>query len=406
MGPLNGMLVLDLSRVLAGPWCTQILGDLGARVIKIEHPDSGDDTRKWGPPWLKDKNGNDTDEAAYFCSANRNKSSVTINLKTENGIKILKKLVAKSDIFIENFKVGGLAKMGLDYAPLSTINPRLIYLSITGFGQTGPMAGQPGYDYLIQGLGGLMSITGQADNTPGGVPQRVGVPIVDINAGLYATIGILSALHHRNQTNQGQYIDLALLDSQVGWLANQAANYLIGGQVPVRTGNQHPNLTPYQPFATNDGDIIIAVGNDRQFKILCQLIGRATIADEAQYLTNAARVENRSALVAIIAGEIIKQPSAFWLSALPDAGVPCSRINNIEQVFDEPQIIARGMKIDLPHALTDSLPGVANPLKFSKTEIEYTKAPPLHGADTEDVLSDILGYNAFELEALKKSGVI
>ena len=406
MGPLKDLLVIDLTRVLAGPWCTQILGDLGARVIKIEHPDGGDDTRKWGPPWLKDKNGNATDDAAYFCSANRSKYSVTINLKTEDGIAILKKLVTKADIFIENFKVGGLAKMGLDYTSLAKINPLLIYLSITGFGQTGPMANQPGYDYLIQGLGGLMSITGPAENTPGDMPQRVGVPIVDINAGLYATIGILSALHHRCQTNHGQYIDLALLDSQVSWLANQAANYLIGGQVPGRSGNQHPNLVPYQPFATSNGDIIIAVGNDRQFKTLCQRIGLATIADDQRYLTNADRIENRLTLIDVIATEIIKQPAEFWLNTLPVAGVPCSVINNIEQAFNQPQITARGMKIDLPHALAGTVPGVANPLKFSKTEIEYTQAPPIHGADTKDVLSDILGYSVAELESLKTAGVI
>ena len=405
-GPLNGIRVLDLTRVLAGPWCTQLLGDLGAEVIKIEHPEIGDDTRKWGPPWLKDKQGCETGEAAYFCSANRNKSSVTLNLKTESGIEILKELVAQSDIFIENFKVGGLAKMGLDYESLVQINPQLIYLSITGFGQTGPMANQPGYDYLIQGYGGLMSITGQQDGEPGGGPQRVGVPIVDINAGLYATIGILSALHHRDRTGQGQYIDLALLDTQVGWLANQAMNYLIGGKVPVRTGNGHPNLVPYQPFKTRNGDIIIAVGNDRQFGKLCNEIGLAELAVDSRFIDNAKRIENRQSLIDLIGAKILKHPNEHWLGKLPDAGVPCSVINNIEEVFNDPQVNSRNMKIELPHPVAGKIPGVANPLKFSLTEVEYKKAPPVHGADTEDVLGNILGYSAAQVQELKTSKII
>ena len=405
-GPLHGIRVIDLTRVLAGPWCTQLLGDLGAEVIKVEHPVGGDDTRKWGPPWLKDSDGNETKEAAYFYSANRNKSSITLNLKSEQGIKILKQLIGEADVFVENFKVGGLKKMGLGYDDLKAINPKLIYLSITGFGQTGPLASQPGYDYLIQGLGGLMSITGQADGEPGGGPQRVGVPIVDLNAGFYATIGILSAIIHRTQTHQGQYIDLALLDSQVGWLANQAMNYLIGEKVPERTGNGHPNLVPYQPFETEDGNIIIAVGNDRQFQILCELIECSELADDAKFITNATRVAHRHEIVTLIGQEIKKQPNEYWLKALPAAGVPCSIINTIDQVFDHPQVKSREMRIDLPHPLSGSVPGVGNPLKFSQSKIEYRKAPPLHGADTSSVLSTLLDMDDEEISELEANGII
>ena len=405
-GPLDGIRVIDLTRVLAGPWCTQLLGDLGADVIKVEHPVGGDDTRHWGPPWLKDEEGNETEEAAYFFSANRNKSSIALNLKTEKGIEILKELVKQADVFVENFKVGGLEKLGLGYDDLKKINPKLIYLSITGFGQTGPMASQPGYDYLIQGLGGLMSITGQADGEPGGGPQRVGVAIVDINAGFYATIGILSAIVHRTNTGQGQYIDLALLDSQVGWLANQAMNYLIGGKVPERTGNGHPNLVPYQPFETQDGNVIIAVGNDRQFEFLCASIERPELADDAKFSTNATRIAHRKEIVAFIAQEIKKQSTDHWLSALPAAGVPCSVINSIDQVFDHPQVKSREMRIDLPHPLSGNVPGVGNPLKFSESKVAYRKAPPMHGADTAAVLSALLDMSEEDMGKLKGDGII
>lgn len=404
--PLDGIRVLDLTRVLAGPWCTQILGDLGADIIKIEHPEHGDDTRSWGPPWLRDKEGNETTDAAYFFSTNRNKSSVTVNIKSEKGAQILRDLAAESDIFIENFKVGSLEKMGLGYDALSSINPGLIYVSITGFGQTGPLANQPGYDYLIQGLGGLMSITGLPDDAAGGGPQRVGVPIVDINAGLFAVIGVLSALHYRSQTGDGQHIDLALLDSQVGWLMNQAMNYLIGAHIPKRTGNEHPNLVPYQPFKTSDGEIIIAVGNDRQFVLLCNFIGLDHLAEDERYKTNGNRIKNRSQIIDIISDKIIKYSNAYWLSELPAIGVPCSIINNIEQVFKHPQVIARKMRIELDHPVAGSVPGVANPLKFSRSEIEYRKAPPLHGADTSDVLGNILRYSEEQIDKLRKEQVI
>ena len=404
--PLDGIRVIDLTRVLAGPWCTQILGDLGAEVIKIENPERGDDTRQWGPPWLKDEQGELTSESAYYLSANRNKSSVTLNLKSKQGQDILKQLVAKSDVFIENFKVGGLKKYGLDYESLQAINPGLIYVSITGFGQTGPLANQPGYDYLIQGLGGLMSITGLPDGVPGAGGQRVGVAISDLTTGMYATIGILSALHHRHQTGEGQYIDLALLDTQVGWLANQASNYLIGGKVPGRTGAWHPNLAPYQPFATSDGEVIIAVGNDRQFQALCVFIALPELASDARFATNPMRNQNREALIEILSKEVKAQPSAYWLQGLPEAGVPCSAINTIDQTFAHEQVKARNMKIDLPHPLAGKIESVANPLNFSKTPVEYKKAPPLHGADTNAVLSDVLGFSDDDITALRDSGAV
>ena len=405
-GPVKGIRVLDLTRILAGPWCTQILGDLGAEIIKIEHPEYGDDTRHWGPPWLKDSDGNDTDEAAYFFGANRNKSSVTLNLKSEQGVEILRQLVGKCDVLVENFKVGSLAKMGLDYDSLKEINPGLVYLSITGFGQTGPMASQPGYDYLIQGLGGLMSITGQADDQIGGGPQRVGVAIADINTGFYATIAILAALFHRKDSGQGQYIDLALLDSQVGWLVNQAMNYLIGGIVPRRTGNSHPNLVPYQPFPASDGEVIIAVGNDRQFRVFCEFLDLYSLADDENYASNGARVKNRQQLVEIISAKTASRPMSFWLEKLPRIGVPCSGINNIQQVFEHPQVQARNMQIELPHDIAGSVPGVANPINFSETRVEYRNAPPGQGQHTSEVLKDLLGYDSATIAELKHSGVL
>ncbi len=404
--PLKGLRVVDLSRILAGPWCTQLLGDLGAEVIKIEHPERGDDTRQWGPPWLKDKTGEATAESSYYLSANRNKSSVAVDIKTDQGCQIVRELVAKSDIFIENFKVNGLKKYGLDYASLKQINPALIYLSITGFGQTGPMSSQPGYDYLIQGLGGLMSITGEADDQPGGGPQRVGIAISDVTTGLYGAIGILSALHHRHQTGQGQYIDLALLDTQVGWLANQASNYLTGGMLPRRTGKWHPNLAPYQPFRSADGNIIIAVGNDSQFTSLCQLIGIAEISEDSRFSTNPMRNKNRVVLEQLIQRQIEKHPSSYWLEHLPMQGVPASAINNIAETFEMPQVKARGMQVELDHPLSGTVPGVGNPLKFSETPVEYRNSAPLHGADTIQVLSEILEYDKEKIANLSNQKII
>ena len=404
--PLTGLRVVDLSRILAGPWCTQLLGDLGAEIIKIEHPKKGDDTRQWGPPWLKDVDGEETKESSYYLSANRNKSSVALDIAHKEGQRVLIDLVKKSDIFIENFKVGGLAKYGLDYASLKEINPGLIYVSITGFGQTGPMASQPGYDYLIQGLGGLMSITGQPDGEPGGGPQRVGIAISDITTGLYATVGILSAIHHREKTGEGQYIDLALLDTQVGWLANQASNFLTGGKLPVRTGKWHPNLAPYQPFKTQDGNIIIAVGNDSQFADLCQFIGLGWMTEDEKFATNPARNNNRIELEKLIENKIQQYPSSYWLAHLPQEGVPASAINNIQQTFEMDQVREREMQIELEHPLAGKVAGVANPLKFSATPVEYRNAAPVHGADTEEVLSKVLGYDPSRVTELKTNDVI
>lgn len=404
-GPLNGIRVLDLTRILAGPWCTQLLGDLGAEVIKIEQPQVGDDTRHWGPPWLKDVDGKETDEAAYFFCTNRNKHSLTLNLKTDEGVDILKKLAACSDVFVENYKTGGLGKLGLDYASLRKINPKLIYLSITGFGQTGHMAHLPGYDYMIQGMGGLMSITGEADDVQGGGPQRVGVPISDICTGFYGASAILSALYHRSEGGEGQYIDLALFDSQVGWLTNQAMNYLIGGQVPQRTGNAHPNLVPYQPFAAADGMLIIAVGNDSQFKAFCDALDMPRLALTSEYSTNAARVANRQELVRLINEKLNDHSVEHWMQRLQSYGVPCSRINDIKEVFASPQIQERGMRIDLPHPVSGSVPSVANPIRFSKTNIEYRNAPPTLGQHSTAILKDLLDYQDAQISQLCESGV-
>ncbi|MAF48386.1 MAG: CaiB/BaiF CoA-transferase family protein [Rhodospirillales bacterium] len=405
-GPLAGIRVLDLSRVMAGPWCTQLLADLGAEVVKIERREGGDDTRHWGPPWLKDTDDNDTNEAAYYLSANRGKHSLTLDIATDEGRRIVRDLAAKSDIFIENFKVGDLAEKGLGYDDLCAVNPGIIYCSITGFGQTGPRASQAGYDYLIQGMGGLMSITGVADGEPGAGPQRVGLAVSDLTTGMYSAIGILAALNHREKTGEGQYIDLALLDTQVGWLANQAQNYFTSGVCPGRTGAWHPNVAPYQPFKTKDGYVIIAIGNDGQFRRFCVHIGVEELADDARFQSNSARVQNRAALAEIMEGYISERDSREWMEELPKIAVPCGPINSIDQVFEEPQVAARGMKSEVPHPLAGSMSIVGNPLKFSITDIEYLKAPPTLGEDSDDVLGRILGKSPEEIEKLRKSEII
>ncbi len=405
-GPLTGLKVLDMTRVMAGPWCAQLLADLGAEVIKVERPGTGDDTRVWGPPWLKDKDGNETREASYYMSANRGKKSITININDPEGADLVRELAAQSDIFLENFKTGGLAKKGLGYDDLKAINPGLIYLSITGFGQTGPMANQPGYDYLIQAIGGLMSITGVPDGMPGAGPQRVGLAVGDLTTGMYATIGVLAALHHRTKTGRGQYIDLALLDTQVGWLANQAQNYFLSGKSPVRTGSWHPNLAPYQPFDASDHQVIVAVGNNGQFASLCNFIGRPELISDPRFAENPDRNKHREALATEIQKEIEKHPRAYWLEHLPANGVPCSPINNIAQAFEEEQVKARGMRIDLPHALAGTAPGVANPLKFSETKIQYTHAPPTLGQHTDEVLGDVLGRTEDEIKSLHERKLV
>ncbi|MGQ0483901.1 MAG: CaiB/BaiF CoA transferase family protein [Hyphomicrobiales bacterium] len=404
-GPLSHIRVLDLTRVLAGPWATQLLADLGAEVIKIEKPGEGDDTRGWGPPFIKNADGSYGD-AAYFLSTNRGKSSVTIDMATAGGQKLIRHLAAKSDIVIENFKVGGLAKYGLDYDSLKQVNPKLVYCSITGFGQNGPYAQRAGYDFMIQGMAGIMSVTGQPDGTPGAEPMKVGVAFADIFTGLYAAIGMLGALYHRDRSGEGQYIDMALLDSQVAVLANQALNYLVGGAAPTRLGNAHPNIVPYQTFETKDGYIIIAVGTDRQFREYCRIVGRPGLADEERFRTNRGRVDNRKDLIALLAEPMKARGTAEWVAALEAAAVPCGPINTIDQVFANEQVLARGLQIGLTRDDGVQVPGVANPIQFSGTPIEYDKAPPRLGDGTERVLADVLGLASDEVAELRASGAI
>ena len=405
-GPLSGLRVIDLSRILAGPSMTQILADLGAEVIKIERPGSGDDTRTWGPPWMKDADGNDTREAGYYMSANRGKYSLTVNIADPEGAQIVRDLVRNADFFVENFKVGGLVKAGLDYESLREINPRLIYLSITGFGQTGPDAAQPGYDYLIQARSGLMSFTGIEDGAPGAGPMRAGVATSDIQTGLMGTVGVLAALHHRHMTGEGQHIDIALLDTQVAGLVNQGYNYLLSGKVPGRTGHWHPSLAPYQPFETADDRIIIAVGNDTQFANLCRILGNGALAQDERFATNPLRNKNRPALADIINELTRTKPAAHWLEACANANVPAAPINSVQQAFDDPQVQARSMQLSLDHPVGGTVPGIANPLKFSKTQIEYDMAPPMLGQHTDEVLERVLGKTAEQIAGLRKNGVV
>lgn len=389
--PLAGVRVLDLSRVLAGPWAGQLLADLGADVVKVEKPGAGDDTRAWGPPYLKDGSGRDTTEATYFLCTNRNKRSVAIDIATPEGQAQVRALAQQADVLLENFKVGGLQRYGLDYASLKEANPRLVYCSITGFGQTGPYAARAGYDFLIQGMGGLMSVTGQPDGEAGAGPQKVGVALTDIMTGLYATIAVQAALAERARSGLGQHIDLALLDVQIACLANQASNYLAGGLVPRRMGNAHPNIVPYQAFPTADGDIILAVGNDGQFAKFCAVASHPEWSTDPRFSSNAQRVANRAVLVPLLRQATVMRTSADWIDALEAAGVPCGPINHIDQVFADPQVIARGMKIDLPHTLAGSVPLVANPIRLSGSPVAYQRPPPLLGEHTQEVLAQWLG---------------
>ncbi|KIV73502.1 MULTISPECIES: CaiB/BaiF CoA transferase family protein [unclassified Pseudomonas] len=405
-GALSHIRVLDLSRVLAGPWSGQILADLGADVIKVERPGSGDDTRAWGPPFLKDESGRDTSEAAYFLSANRNKQSVTIDFTQSEGQALVRKLAAESDILIENFKVGGLAAYGLDYASLKAINPRLIYCSITGFGQFGPYAKRAGYDFMIQGLGGLMSLTGRSDQEEGAGPVKVGVALTDILTGLYSSVAILAALTARETTGRGQHIDMALLDVQVACLANQAMNYLTTGVPPRRLGNAHPNIVPYQDFPTADGDFILTVGNDGQFRKFCEVAGHPEWADDPRFASNKARVANRAELIPLIRQATVFKTTAEWVAALEAVGVPCGPINDLAAVFEDPQVLARGLKVELPHALAGAVAQVASPLRLSDTPVEYRMAPPRLGEHTASVLERVLGLSAEAIERLRQEGVV
>ncbi len=402
---LAGVRVLDLSRVLAGPWCTQTLADLGADVIKVERPGSGDDTRGWGPPFLKDAEGRDTAEAGYYLGTNRNKRSVTIDLARPEGQDLVRRLALQSDVMVENFKVGDMARHGLDAASMLALNPRLVYCSITGFGQTGPYRDRAGYDYAIQGIGGLMSVTGERDDLPGGGPQKVGVAVADLFTGMYATVAILAALRHRDATGQGQAIDMALLDSQVAMLANLGANFLVTGQPPRRAGNAHQNIVPYQVFEVADGHLILAVGNDGQFAKFCAVAGRPDWAEDPRFARNAERVRHRDTLVPQVAAVMRTRTRADWLAALEAAKVPCGPINHLGEVFDDPQVRARGMVSTLPHPLAGAVNLVSSPMKLSATPPQPRRAPPLLGQHTDEVLAS-LGLDAAQRDALRAQGVV
>jgi crotonobetainyl-CoA:carnitine CoA-transferase CaiB-like acyl-CoA transferase len=406
MGALSHIRVLDLSRVLAGPWCAQTLADFGADVIKIERPGAGDDTRHWGPPYLKTPDGADTREAAYYLAANRNKRSVTVDIATPEGQRIIRELAAQSDVVLENYKAGQLRKYGLDYASLKALKPDLVYCSVTGFGQTGPYAHRAGYDFIVQGLGGFMSITGERDGLPGGGPQKAGVAIADLATGLYATIAVLSALAHRDRTGEGQHIDMALLDVQVALLANMNTNYLASGQAPTRWGNAHPNIVPYQTFQTRDGWIIVAVGNDGQFRKFVETGGRPELADDVRFATNPERVRHRDTLVPILEAMTRTLDRREWIDALEAAGVPCGPINSLDEVFQNEQVVARGLEVELPHPSGANVRLVRNPIRMSGTPPEAKSAPPLLGEHTDAVLREVLGYDDAAIAALREARAI
>jgi len=407
---LAGVRVLDLSRVLAGPWCTQTLADLGADVIKVERPPGdghpgGDDTRGWGPPYLKDRDGEDTAEAAYYLGANRNKRSIAIDIASPQGQALIRELALRADVLVENYKVGDLARYGLDAPTLLALNPRLVFCSVTGFGQTGPYRDRAGYDYAVQGLGGLMSVTGEADALPGGGPQKVGVAVADLFTGMYATVAILAALRHRDATGQGQVVDMALLDTQVAMLANLGANYLTTGKAPRRMGNAHQNIVPYQVFQASDSHLIVAVGNDGQFARFCELLGLAELPRDPRYATNAQRVRHRDALVPLLAERIATRPRDHWLAAMEAAKVPGGAVNDLSEVFADEQVLHRGMVVGMDHPLSDSLRVVASPMKLSHTPVAYRLPPPLMGQHTDEVLAE-LGHGPEAIAAWRQDGVI
>ena len=400
-GPLSGLRVVDMSRVLAGPVCTQILGDLGADIIKVERPGVGDDTRKWGPPYLKDRDGNNTTESAYYLSCNRNKRSIAIDITKPEGQAIIHDLLAASDIMIENFKAGDLKKYGLDFASVHEKHPHIIYASITGFGQTGPLSSEPGYDLLVQAMGGLMSITGEPD----GAPMKVGVALSDVMTGLYAAIGILSALHARKESNKGQHIDVALLDCTLASLTNIAQYYLTSGTPAPRCGNAHSTIVPYQAFEASDGWLVIAVGNDTQFERFAKTIGHGEWAQDEKFATNSARVKNRETLVPMIADAIRKKTAAAWIKTMQDIDVPCGPVNRMDQVFALDQIAARDMKIDMQHPVNDTQL-VGSPLKLSGTKVDYRLSPPMEGQHTEEILQNILKIDEKGIEKLKAEKIV
>ncbi len=403
-GPLSGLRVFDLTRILAGPTCTQILGDLGADVIKIERPGAGDDTRKFAPPFLKDDQGRNTEESAYFASANRNKRSITLDLTQEKGQEVARRLISKSDILTENFKTGGLNKYNLGYEQLKDQFPGLVYCSITGFGHTGPYAKRPGYDVLIQGMGGFMSVTGDPD----GDPQKAGIPISDLMAGMYAAVAINAALRHREITGQGQFLDIGMLDTTTAMLSIMGANYLSTGEVPPRLGNAHPNIVPYQSFPTADGDIVMAVGNDAQFERFCELADCMEMTTDERFSTNGARVKNREIIIPLLREIIAKKPSQFWLEGLQARSVSCGPINKLDEVFADPQVQAREMQLKMPHPVTGDKPVdlIASPIRMSETPTSYRHSPPLLGQHTDEVLREIGEFSDSEIDALRSDGII
>jgi len=405
-GPLSHIRVLDLSRVLAGPWCGQNLADLGAEVIKVERPKTGDDSRAYGPPWMKDATGKETSEAAYFMAANRGKKSITVNLNNPEGQRLVRELAAKCDVLIENYKFGDLDRYGLGYKDLSAANPGLIYCSVTGFGQTGPYREKPGYDFMAQGMAGLMSVTGEPDGVPGGGPMRVGVPVIDIFTGMYATIAVCAAVANRAVTGKGQHLDVALLDSCLALLANQGMSYLATGETPKRIGNTHPSIVPYQVFPTADGAIILACGNDNLFSKFCVVAKREDLVKDERFAKNAGRVKNRSTLVPILEDVFKQRPTEAWVDALEEAGVPCGPINTVAQAFANPQVQARGMQIKLPHPLAGEVPLMGSPMKFSGTPIEHKLPPPVLGQHADEILEQVLGMGPDERAKLRAAGAI
>ena len=405
-GPLAGIRVLDMTRIMAGPYSTQTLADLGAEVIKIERPNVGDDTRYWGPPFLNDRNGKPTSESAYNLSVNRGKKSVTVDISTTQGRGIILSLAKLSDIFIENYKTGQLAKFGLGYDDLKAINPKLIYCSITGFGNTGPYKDRRGYDFALQAMGGLMSVTGERDGHPGAGPEKVGVAVADISAGMYAAIAVLSAVINRNASGVGQHIDISLLDSQITFMANQNMNYFVTGVAPKRLGNAHPNICPYQCFPTLDGYIVLTVGNDSQFVRFCSVVGREEWSSDARFSSNPARVTNRDILIPMIAELFLSMSTKEWLALLDKADVPCGPVNTIKDVFADEHVQARGMQVELKHPLSGTVPSVASPMNFSRTPIKYRDPAPLLGQHTDDVLTNLLRLSEEQIKSLKESSII
>ena len=405
-GPLSHIRVLDLSRVLAGPWAGQNLADLGAEVIKVERPKTGDDSRAYGPPWMKDASGKETSEAAYFMAANRGKKSITVNLSNPDGQRLVRELAAKCDVLIENYKVGDLARYGLGYQDLAKANPGLVYCSVTGFGQTGPYKEKPGYDFMAQGMAGLMSLTGHPDGEPGGGPMRVGVPVIDIFTGMYATIAINAALAHRAVTGLGQHLDVALFDSCLALLANQAMTYLSTGESPQRIGNTHPSIVPYQVFPTSDSSMILACGNDNLFAKFCAVANREDLSQDDRYAKNVNRVKHRTTLVPILEDIFRQRRTEDWVQALESAGVPCGPINSVAQAFASPQVKARGMQINLPHPLAGQVPLMGSPMKFSGTPIEHELPPPVLGQHTDEILEKLLGLDAQGRDQLRATGAM